>query len=105
MADAFVRKQFAKAMDLKAEGKFSEALFEFGVGLHTLQDATSPEHTGFQEWSDDMSNTDKIKHGLGEISDPGEGSNLYKITNKALGWFESGKLPEGNLFDNIDADK
>jgi RHS repeat-associated protein len=51
-ADAFVRKQFALAQKLKAEGKVAEAYYQFAIGLHTLQDATSPAHAGFQSWSD-----------------------------------------------------
>ncbi|MDZ7934563.1 MAG: hypothetical protein U5M51_06295 [Emticicia sp.] len=40
-ADVFVRSQFMNAKKLLAEGKTHQAYFEFAVGLHTLQDATS----------------------------------------------------------------
>jgi hypothetical protein len=48
LADEFVRKQLLKGKELLKEGKVYEAYFEFGVGLHTLQDATSPAHGGFR---------------------------------------------------------
>lgn len=104
-ADAFVRGQFDKALKLKAEGKEREALFEFAVGLHTLQDTTSPSHYGFQEWErEEVGTMEVIGHALAEMFNPGKGSELYRVTNDAWSWYQSGKLPEGNLFDRYGMD-
>ncbi|MXV50382.1 RHS repeat-associated core domain-containing protein [Pedobacter sp. HMF7647] len=105
-ADAFVRKQFALAKKLKAEGKIVEAYYQFAIGLHTLQDATSPAHAGFQEWSDHPSATQIFNHVTQELFYPGENSNLQKITNQYLDWFQKSNapLPSGNLFDGIKHD-
>ena len=104
-ADRFVREQFRKAREALSQGREYEAYFEFGVGLHTLQDATSPAHAGFQKWTGKETLREQIEHVKKELTYPGKDSNLQKITNKYLEWFESGKeLPEGNLFDSILSD-
>jgi hypothetical protein len=96
------------------EGKIYEAYFAFGMGLHTLQDATSPSHHGFQIWSSHNSilgnghpEIESVhSHISKEMSYPGQDSNLQKITNYYLDWFESDSttLPSQNLFDNIKSD-
>jgi len=105
-ADAFVRKQFALAKQLKAEGKVAEAYYQFAIGLHALQDATSPAHAGFQLWSDHPSATQVYNHVKQELFYPGENSNLQKVTNQYLDWFQKSNapLPSGNLFDGIKHD-
>jgi hypothetical protein len=105
-ADAFVRKQFALAKKLKAEGKVAEAYYQFAIGLHASQDATSPAHAGFQEWSDHPSALQKVNHVSQELFYPGENSNLQKVTNQYLDWFQKSNapLPSGNLFDGIKHD-
>lgn len=47
-ANDFVRKQFERAFNAPTR---TDALFEFGIALHTLQDSTSPSHSGFQQWT------------------------------------------------------
>jgi hypothetical protein len=105
-ADAFVRKQFEIAKNLLIQGKIEDAYFQFGIGLHTLQDATSPAHAGFQSWSDHETKTQLFNHIKQELFYPGVNSNLQRITNQYLDWFEnsSAPLPNGNLFNNIQHD-
>lgn len=101
-ADAFVRQQFQRAWALMAQGKEREAYFEFSVGLHTLQDNTSPAHTGFQEWSDNPGRVAVAWHVAEEsvIHQPGIGDPLYQVTRQTWQWFKDGNLPDGNLFGN-----
>ncbi|MDZ7897958.1 MAG: hypothetical protein U5N85_08015 [Arcicella sp.] len=105
-ADVFVRSQFMNAKKLLAEGKTHQAYFEFAVGLHTLQDATSPVHGGFQVWNGNESLLELIGHGSRELHYPGFNSNLQKVSNQYLQWFENSNspLPKGNLFLNIKTD-
>ncbi|MBD0256192.1 MAG: hypothetical protein ICV83_10775, partial [Cytophagales bacterium] len=105
-ADAFVRSQFAKAKSLLAQGKIYEAYFQFGIGLHTLQDATSPAHAGFQVWRGNESDAEWAAHVKQERDYPGYNSNLQQITNKYLEWFENSNLPlpSTNLFIDIQHD-
>jgi RHS repeat-associated protein len=105
-ADKFVREQFSKAKNLLSQGKISEAYFEFAVGLHTLQDATSPAHGGFQVWNGNESKTQIIDHVAQEILYPGFNSSLQQLSNKYLKWFENSTdpLPSQNLFLNMKID-
>jgi RHS repeat-associated protein len=105
-ADAFVRKQFAIAKDLLSQGKVEEAYFQFAIGLHVLQDATSPAHGGFQPWSDHETKSQLISHVSKELFYPGDNSNLQKVTNQYLDWFQHSiaPLPKENLFNNIQHD-
>jgi hypothetical protein len=105
-ADAFVRKQFAKAKQLLLQGKTEEAYKEFSIGLHTLQDATSPTHAGFQIWTGNETIEQDIKHGSKELFYPGANSNLQKVTNQYLDWFQKSvePLPSTNLFSGINHD-
>jgi RHS repeat-associated protein len=105
-ADAFVRSQFEKAKKLLSEGRVEDAYYEFGIGLHTLQDATSPSHHGFQIWSGNENIFQEIGHVIKELHWPGSNSNLQKITNHYLNWFENSTapLPKENLFSKIKSD-
>ncbi len=95
LANDFIRNQFDRA--LRANTK-KEALTQFGLALHVLQDSTSPEHAGFREWSKDYSFINQVNHGRKERKNPGKGSELYKATKQAWQWFKDKKLPKGNLF-------
>jgi hypothetical protein len=105
-ADAYVRQQFAKAKELLHGGHMYEAYFEFGKGLHALQDATSPVHTGFQAWYDSPGWIAMGIHGYQELFYPGINSNLQQVTNQYLDWFQHSELPlpAENLFKNIHPD-
>ncbi|MXV17353.1 RHS repeat-associated core domain-containing protein, partial [Hufsiella ginkgonis] len=102
-ADAFVRAQFAQAKQLLKEGNIYDAYFAFGVGLHALQDATSPAHSGFQQWGDNVSAGRVLGHVTQEMSYPGNNSNLQRVTNVYLAWFQKSNapLPKTNLFRGI----
>jgi RHS repeat-associated protein len=109
LADKFVRSQFNKAQYYKKlyqqtgnDYYMEKSLFEFSIGLHTLQDSTSPSHSGFQVWSDSPSSFDIYTHITAETIfapiDKRSTESLYGVTKNAWGWYQSGKLPEGNLF-------
>lgn len=99
LADAFVRKQFERAWSAPTR---DEALFEFGVALHTIQDSTSPVHAGFQPWTVPdgfvRRQWDGLGHARHELFNPGEGSALFHATQAAWGWFNQRSLPSGDLF-------
>jgi hypothetical protein len=112
-SDAFVRNQFAIAKELLMNAKtpkdYYNAYYVFGIGLHALQDATSPAHAGFQLW---FSSTEEFssawwEHVRQEGIYPGPYSNLGLMTEKWLEWFESNEssIQTENLFFAIDADK
>ena len=94
-ANAFVRQQFNRAWSAPTR---QEALFEFGVALHTIQDSTSPAHAGFQVWSGEETFGEQVRHVGSELADPGRGSALHLATETAWQWFQQGQLPEGDLF-------
>ncbi|GFE88656.1 hypothetical protein [Steroidobacter agaridevorans] len=95
LANEFVRAHFARAW---AASTRDEALFRFGVALHTLQDATSPSHAGFQLWSGNETFGEQATHVRAEVFDPGAGSALHRATEAAWQWFQRGELPQGDLF-------
>ena len=106
LADKWVRTLFERAKKLLSDGKTEAAYFTFGVGLHALQDATSPAHAGFQLWTGNEEILQQISHVLKERNYPGTNSNLQKITQQYLDWFQhsNAPLPKGNLFSNIKSD-
>ncbi len=105
-ADLFVREKYNEALCLKNNGEIEKAYFELGVALHTVQDATSPSHAGFQMWNGEESLIKTGEHVVNELYYPGKNSNLQNVTNFYINLFELGKeLPKENLFNNIKADK
>ena len=98
LANNFIKEQFNKAIELKNCGKEDEALFEFGLALHTLQDYTSPAHHGFQEWTGEETSGQIANHVKQEMLYPGNNTNLYRITEDAYSWYKSGILPNGDVF-------
>ena len=94
-ANQFVRGQFEKAWKAKDH---KQALMEFGIALHALQDSTSPAHAGFQQWTGEETRGQIAEHVATELYNPGKDSNLYGITQDAWTWFNEKKLPEGDLF-------
>jgi RHS repeat-associated protein len=105
-ADKFVRKQFAKAKELLLQGNTKEAYKQFAIGLHALQDATSPTHAGFQVWTGEETIKQEVNHISKELFYPGTNSNLQKVTNQYLDWFQksTAPLPSTNLFSGINHD-
>ncbi len=109
LADNFVRLEYHRGQRLLASGNLSSAYYHFGLALHTLQDATSPAHAGFQPWKGLGPGGESLLsqglHVIQEVSYPGVNSNLQQVTNYYLNQFTSGKeLPEKNLFTNINHD-
>ena len=113
-ADRHVREYLMRAKDELKKGNTYEAYYLLGIGLHALQDATSPSHSGFQPWSDYTnfagSGNRLVEsaraHVIREILYPGKNSSLQMVTNQYLDWFESNstELPAANLFDLIPGD-
>jgi RHS repeat-associated protein len=95
MANQFVRAQFDKAWSAPTR---EQSLIEFGIGLHALQDATSPAHAGFQQWTGEETWGETLGHIRKELYDPGSGSSLDNITQQAWDAFQKGELPKGDLF-------
>jgi hypothetical protein len=94
-AEAFVRQQMEWAIFNRNRGKEGPSLWEFSIALHALQDATSPAHGGFQEWSDDPRFLSVLGHVTREsiFYRPSERARLTAITKQAWGWYTSGDLP------------
>lgn len=80
-SDQFVRKEFTLAKQLLSQGKTDLAYFVFGIGLHTIQDATSPAHGGFQVWTGHEDWKQEAAHVLKEFLYPGVNSNLPQVTS------------------------
>ena len=104
LANAYVRERFNNAMDLLKTGDRAGALREFGFALHTIQDSTSPSHQGFQgwcqAWTDHPYTTAEVRaHAGAELTYPGNNSALFRATQGAYQWFQSGKVPDGDLFN------
>jgi hypothetical protein len=49
-ANTFVRERLTTAIESYRSGDSDSAMASLGEAIHTLQDATSPSHRGFQEW-------------------------------------------------------
>jgi RHS repeat-associated protein len=86
LANRFVRTHLVQAQKLLCQCKpdLEKALDHFGMALHTIQDFTSPPHTGFQPWYGTRGHTEEaLKHLFAEAYDPGSGSHLDIATS----WF------------------
>ncbi|WKE66618.1 RHS domain-containing protein [Gallaecimonas kandeliae] len=103
-ANEFIKEQYRKAWRLRTDGKIKDSLFEFSIGLHTLQDSTSPSHSGFQEWSDNPGRLAVWWHVARESAfyTPSQMDALNKITKDAWNWYEHGGLPRGGFFPSND---
>jgi len=106
LADVCVRSLLNLARKFQSEGKLYQAYFALGAAIHPLQDATSPVHAGFQQWGSNESKSNLLAHILKEMLSPGASSNLQKLTNQYLQWFERSNtpLPSTNLFNDIKHD-
>ena len=98
LANDFVRSKFDMAWQYRAAGDINRSLFEFGLALHTLQDANSPSHIGFQVWTGREGPIAQLTHALPERNYPGDNSALFRITQRAYQWYRNGALPSGDLF-------
>ncbi len=98
LANNFVRGQLMRARALEKSGKHPEALEFLGNAIHTLQDATSPAHNGFQEWNEKWDPLEEyLYHIKWELYDPGHDSELDRATARAWNYFK-GTSPLPNDF-------
>ncbi|WP_326923866.1 RHS repeat-associated core domain-containing protein, partial [Delftia sp. RIT313] len=88
----FINKHASEALAKKKSGNMDEAYFHFGAALHAMQDSTSPSHRGFQVWSGEEGFLDKAHHVSQEIVQPGENSDLRKITEQAWKGFKGNDI-------------
>jgi RHS repeat-associated protein len=97
-ANDFVSINLQMARDLEAKGLHESAMRYLGFAMHTLQDATSPAHEGFQVW-DESWNSVTSAHGIAHVNaefyDPigtARGKSLDQATQRAYDYF-TGKAP------------
>ncbi|MEX2385709.1 MAG: RHS repeat-associated core domain-containing protein [Thermoanaerobaculia bacterium] len=96
-ANAFVRSELAAARKAAMEGNLDESMVRLGNVIHLFQDATSPEHYGFQEWAAGfLSTLSHAGHVLGELFDPGLGSNLDAATLLAYQYYTGARTYDGS---------
>lgn len=88
----FIKNFAREALALKSRGKMNEALFFFAIALHTIQDSTSPSHSGFQEWTGHETAGQIAKHIKSEVVNPNINSDLHKITRQAWNAFKNENL-------------
>jgi hypothetical protein len=107
LANRFVREQIELARELRAQGNRDEALRTLGFAMHTLQDATSPAHEGFQVWDERWNNyhsSESREHFFREKDDPGANSRLDATTRRAWDYFEGRRpLPTDFFAQNEEA--
>ena len=102
-ANNHVREQLTMAQKLLSEGKRPEALEHFGLALHTLQDATSPAHIGFQPWPPPgalWGAHGKAGHVLKENIYPGDDSLLFRTTQRAYDYLVGAVPLPDDFFDH-----
>jgi RHS repeat-associated protein len=93
-ANRYLCERFATAKKLWKQGDQDAALAALGDAIHTMQDATSPEHYGFQPWDGNAFSPGAGKHGSLENFDPGSGSALDAATKAAIDYFLGGNAPK-----------
>ncbi len=94
LANDFVQRTIKTARSYEKKGQRRDALEALGDVMHLLQDATSPAHSGFQEWKGlGVKNLRAAKkHADRENYDPGPNSDLDAATLKAWQYF-TGEIP------------
>jgi hypothetical protein len=105
LSNEYVRGELLNAMNTTLTP--TERVQHLGNALHTIQDSTSPAHTGFQPWYNMYWHPEAAAiHAATEDFDPGSGSHLDAATLKAWNWFLGGadKLPS-DFFNGLGYDK
>ncbi len=97
MANGFTRGQLSAAKKLFDKCKRKEAMFYLGLGMHAMQDATSPAHQGFQKYYGGA--WELGAHIYSELFDPMQGSRLDNATMLAYR-YAKGDLPMPDDFFN-----
>jgi len=87
LANQFARREIRSARCLERMGQHEDALRRLGNAMHLLQDATSPAHTGFQEWRGSFDGG--AAHFGREDFDPRANSALDQATRRAYDFFNS----------------
>jgi len=89
-ANDFVRRSLVRTRELLDHYSLNAALESFGEALHTIQDATSPAHFGFQKWLGEDVLIEAVDHVRRETFDPGPNSELDKATSWFWCFFSTG---------------
>jgi RHS repeat-associated protein len=103
-ANTWISSSITDARRLEAHGQHAMAMVRLGDAIHTMQDATSPSHVGFQEWNDAWGTIDwrVTKHITGEFYDPGQMSTLDEATRNAWKYFTGAKPMPNDFFEEED---
>ncbi|MCC7365486.1 MAG: hypothetical protein IT303_14065, partial [Dehalococcoidia bacterium] len=64
------RRAAAEGDSARARKSRDAAMVKLGNAIHTMQDATSPVHEGFQEWDSDAGHGKQLHHAFGENTYP-----------------------------------
>lgn len=104
-ANIFVRNRICTARRLFANGNEADAMRYLGQAMHTMQDAASPEHHGFQPaWPntffEKLWQAGPFGHYRGELFDPGSGSAADRNTRRAWDYFSGNSPMPSDYFDN-----
>ena len=100
VANEYVRNELGMARDLEKAGQHPEALRRLGNAIHTMQDATSPAHKGYQVYDNNWSAKEKYdRHIQHELNDPREGSELDAATSRAWQLFKSGQALPNEILE------
>ena len=109
-ANDFVASHISSAQEFLCgcNPDWNQALRHFGLALHTIQDATSPAHAGFQTWYSPYTNPiGALRHLRREGFDPGSESALDNASRWLWTFFkckaESPTLPS-DFFQEIGHD-
>lgn len=62
LCESLLQKEMTSAIEARRANKFPVALPALGKAIHTLEDATSPAHRGFQIWSYNFGIWEMAKH-------------------------------------------
>ncbi len=99
--NAWIRFNMERAF-AAADAKDEEAShFYLGLAKHSLQDSTSPMHNDANQepaiWKKDHDFINHLRHGLGELFDPGPDSWAQKATDDLQRMYELRYVPAGDL--------
>lgn len=94
-SNKWIKSELENARAARIAGNHKEMLQHMGNVIHTLQDCTSPAHSGFQVWEGDNFGhwITAAEHVAREAYDPGPGSALDQATLTAWQYLDSSSLP------------
>jgi RHS repeat-associated protein len=85
-ANNWVNDRLMSAIVARDEGREDAAWQAVGLAIHTVQDATSPAHRGFQMWDSHAGFRAQIEHGLRENTYPTAGTREARELEGATRW-------------------